>query len=183
MKQTTSLVLGVILGFLAGMGMVYILARGQNTPKISEIYGDSSEIETIKIGSLAPPFELDSLNGTRKLDDYRERIVLINFWATWCGPCRLEMPLFQKMADKYPEDLVVLAVNAQDTKEDILGFMNELSINFDVLLDVNGQVHKQYLVRGFPTTIFVDKDGVVKIQHIGLITEKQMMTYLNDLGL
>ena len=177
------LILGVILGFIVGLIFVFSIGKLQRNPKISEIFSESNEQNVIKIGSPAPDFELDSLDGTVRLSELQGKVILINFWATWCGPCTLEMPLFQRFLEAYPDDLVILAINVQDTLEDINSYIDELGITFDVLIDKGGKVHGQYLVRGFPTTIILNRDGIVQTQHIGIVTEEQLVRYLTKLGL
>jgi len=124
------------------------------------------------------------LNGEKiYLSDYEGSVVIINFWATWCVPCRLEMPLFQSRFAEDPRELMVLAVNSQDSLEDMKAFIKELNLLFQVLKDSENDVHRRYLVRGFPTTFIVDPDGILRDQHIGIITEKQLDGYLDQIGL
>ena len=108
---------------------------------------------------------------------------MINFWATWCGPCRLEMPAFQSRANRFPDDIVILAINEQDSPGVIRAYMLDLNLTLDVLLDTEGDVHRQYLVRGFPTTFLVDREGILRVQHVGVMTDEQLDVYIKDLGL
>jgi thiol-disulfide isomerase/thioredoxin len=182
MKKTTTVILGIFIGFFVGIVVVTYFGDFRRNPKISEIYGETKDERVIKIGSPAPDFHLESLNGFKGLSDYRGKIVIINFWATWCEPCRIEMPIFQSYQDDYSDDLVIIAINSQDTKEDIQEFVRDLNLTFDFLVDKDGEVQKQYLVRGFPTTFFLNRKGILEIQHIGILTEDQLQTYLNALG-
>jgi len=106
-----------------------------------------------------------------------------DFWANWCGPCRLEMPVFQSRFEQFSKDLIILAINEQDTREDIHAFMADLGLTFDTLLDNDDDVHRQYLVRGIPTSYLVDAEGILRIQHVGLMTEKQLDDYLFEVGI
>ena len=122
-------------------------------------------------GFLAPDFTLETLEGESiTLSDLRGQVVLVNFWATWCPPCKAEMPAFQQAyADYTDEGFVILAVNAtqQDTIEAITAFRANNGLQFPILLDNNGDVNRAYQVRSLPTSFFVDKEGVISEVVIG----------------
>ena len=183
-RKARYLVIGVIAGFLIGMVIIYRVARLRTPQTISGLTGGPGPTTKMQIDALAPDFELESLTGEKiQLAGLSGKIVLINFWATWCGPCSLEMPAFQSRYERFSEELVILAVNEHDTLEDIRGFMDELGLTFDAMLDIGGQVHRQYLVRGFPTSYLVDAEGILQVQHIGVMTEGQLDDYLAEVGL
>jgi peroxiredoxin len=121
---------------------------------------------------IAPDFELESLDGTMvKLSELKGKNVIINFWATWCGYCVLEMPDLQKLNDKYKdEDLIVLAVNVGETKETVQEFMEENELNLNILLDKDSSVANNYGLRSFPSTLTVDKEGNILTGYIGMMT-------------
>lgn len=115
-------------------------------------------------GHLAPDFELKALNGeTLRLSDFRGKTVLVNFWATWCGPCRAEFPEFQEASLEHADDLVIIGVNntSVDQADNVPGFVDELGITFPIVYDETGDVVKAYRVLGLPTSVFIDTDGVV----------------------
>ena len=122
-------------------------------------------------GFLAPDFTLETLEGESvTLSDLRGQAVLINFWATWCPPCRSEMPAFQQAyADYENEGFILLAVNAtlQDNPSDIAAFIEEFGLSFPVVLDTEGTVNQLYQVRSLPTSFFVDKEGIISEVVIG----------------
>lgn len=183
MRRTATLVIGIILGFGLGILILFIVYHWRPSPRISQVTRETQPLQKLEIGVLAPDFELVSISGEQiRLQDLRGRFVLLNFWATWCDPCRQEMPIFQSRADEFPEDLIILAVNAQDTPEDIRAFMSELELTFDNLMDSEGKVHQAYWVHGFPTSFFIDADGFLRIVHIGVMTEDQLDSYLTELG-
>ena len=93
------------------------------------------------------------------------------------------MPAFQDRYEQYAGDLRILAVNFDEPRADVQAFADDLSLTFDVLLDPGGEVQRLYQVRGYPTTVLVDADGVVRVLHIGLMTENQLDQYLSELGL
>jgi len=122
-------------------------------------------------GFLAPDFELQTITGeTIKLSDLRGQAVLVNLWATWCPPCRAEMPAIEKMHNEYKDDgLVVLAVNMtyQDTASNITPFLDEYGLTFPILLDVNNSVGTAYQLRSLPSSFFIDRDGIITEVVIG----------------
>jgi len=127
-------------------------------------------------GKLAPDFELQSLDGqTISLKDMQGRPVLLNFWTTWCGPCRVEMPLLQEVS-KDPEwsekGLVVLAVNLGEPPSLVQEFMGKNSLTFTVLLDTTGKVGMLYNVAAIPVTYFIDKDGIIREIKLGAFTRR-----------
>jgi cytochrome c biogenesis protein CcmG, thiol:disulfide interchange protein DsbE len=120
-------------------------------------------------GFQAPAFALAGLNGgEHALSDYQGQGVILNFWATWCGPCREEMPALQQVADDYRDKgLVVLLVNVGEDQNLIWTFLSQLQITAPVLLDPDGAVSGQYRVRAMPTTYFIAADGTIQDVTIG----------------
>ena len=134
--------------------------------------------------ALAPDFELETIDGdTLKLSDFRGKAVLINFWATWCGPCRVEMPALQSRFESYSLDFVILAVDNDETWEIVSAFVDELGLTFNVLLDPGAVIQDLYQIRGYPSSIFVDVDGIIRVVHIGIMTEGQLDGYLAEVGI
>lgn len=117
-------------------------------------------------GFLAPDFTLQTLDGESvTLSGLQGQAVVVNFWATWCPPCRAEMPAIQEMYGTFHEQgLVILAVNAtnQDTYAGIAPFIEEYGLTFPILLDSSGEAGSLYQVRSLPTTIFIGRDGVIR---------------------
>lgn len=137
------------------------------------------------VGAPAPDFTLTALDGQAvTLSALKGQVVLINFWATWCSPCRYEMPAIQKRYDAYKDQgLVVLAVDFDEAEDVVADFVRDMGLTFTVLLDPGGQVNEQYRVRGYPTTYVVDRAGMITRLHIGSMTEEQIDGYLEGLGL
>ncbi|MCB1923996.1 MAG: TlpA family protein disulfide reductase [Gammaproteobacteria bacterium] len=125
---------------------------------------------------VAPPlaaadFALPDIDGeNHALSDYRGRVVMLNFWATWCPPCRREMPSMQRLYDKYRErGLVVVAVNQWEDPDLVFEFTGRLSVDptFPILFDRESRVAEDYGVKGLPTTFLIDKDGQIRFRAIG----------------
>lgn len=128
-----------------------------------------------EIGGEAPDFDVKLLGGkTAKLSDYRGKVVLLNFWASWCGPCIAEMPDLQKLSVDYADDLVVLAVNAGETEITSRKFFNAKKYTYTMGYDPNNKIKNLYPSEGIPYTIIIGADG--KITHIqeGIIVDASM---------
>ncbi|MEI4801894.1 TlpA disulfide reductase family protein [Bacillus sp. FJAT-51639] len=134
----------------------------------------------IEIGKIAPDFELSKLDGTKvKLSDLKGKKVIVNFWATWCGPCQQEMPDMQEFYSKYQKDVEILAVNytvseGTEGKEKVRKFAEAKGITFPVLLDTDIKVTTTYKVITIPTSYFVDTKGVIQDKFIGPMTVKEL---------
>jgi len=123
----------------------------------------------VEEGKAAPDFTLKSLTGKNmKLSEMTGNVVLINFWASWCGPCREEMPLLNALHKKYePLGFSVLGINVEENVEAARGFMKEFPVDFPVLLDNTNEVSQRYKVIAMPTTVVVDRDGNIRYLHQG----------------
>jgi peroxiredoxin len=135
-------------------------------------------------GTLAPDFALADLEGEIvHLSDYRDRPVLLNFWATWCAPCRLEMPELEKAQADYTDiGLVVLTINQEETAEQVRAFYDEVGLTMTALLDTEGEVGAAYGAYFLPSSVFVGPDGVVLAYHRGILSRDQIDAYLSDLA-
>ena len=108
----------------------------------------------------APGFELVDVDGEKhRLSDYQGKPLIINFWATWCPPCREEMPSMNRAWQKVKDDVFMLAINVGEDEDTIFVFSADYPIDFPVLLDQSGEVIKQWPVKGLPTTFVVDREG------------------------
>lgn len=117
----------------------------------------------------APEFELKDMDGNlRTLASYRGKPVIINFWATWCPPCRAELPSMNRGWEKIKDEgIAMLAVNVGEDEDTIFMFMGNYPIEFDLLLDHSGEIVKQWPVKGLPTTFVLDPEGRIVYRAIG----------------
>lgn len=185
LKREDILVLGAGLIVGAGLGALIFFGIGNGRRLFGgkDIAAGKNLTASLALGSPAPDFELTNLAGESiRLSELKGTVVLINFWATWCGPCRLEMPAIQERYERFLPELAVLAVNFDEPVDDVQSFVDELSLTFDVLLDPGAKIQDLYRVRGYPTTFLVDKEGIIQVHHIGLMTEEQLDGYLAQLG-
>ena len=120
-------------------------------------------------GQPAPDFALKSSSGENlRLSEYRGDVVMINFWATWCGPCRQEMPLLDELYSRYERvGFNLLGVNIDDDSRKAMNMVAELGVNFPVLFDARKEVSKLYAVDAMPVTVLVDREGTVRHVHQG----------------
>ncbi len=147
MKRLTSILAGALLGMLAGISLA------------------SSAL----VGEPAPDFALKSASGENlRLSEYRGEVVMINFWATWCGPCRQEMPLLDELYDRYQRvGFRLLGVNIDDDRQQAMQMVKELDVSFPVLFDSEKDVSKRYQVQAMPVTVLLDRSGKVRYVHHG----------------
>jgi DsbE subfamily thiol:disulfide oxidoreductase len=135
------------------------------------------------VGRPAPTFRLPTVDGAAiALDDLRGRPVVLNFWATWCGPCKAEMPELQALADRRAGGVSVVGVDMQESAEEVAPFLASLGITFPIVLDRDGTVTRRYLVRGVPTTFLIDGEGIVRDINVGPVTRDLLEEKLAGLG-
>ncbi len=172
-KTNTFLWIGVIF-LVSGIGLW--LGLGATAKEAADTGVEAA-------GSPAPAFQLQTLDGADvSLADYKGDVVVINFWATWCPPCRAEMPGIQTVYETYKADgLTVLAVNAQEDTDTIQAFIQETGFTFPVLPDLYGQAIRAYGVRSFPATFVLDRDGNIDTIHQGQITPEDLEAIVRPL--
>jgi len=119
----------------------------------------------------APDFTLEVMDAKKiSLKDYRGKVIMLNFWATWCPPCRREMPSMERLHQKFKgKEFLVLAVNQMEDGDQIFAFSGDLGIDltFPILFDKDSSVSRTYEVQGLPTTYIIDKKGIVRFRAIG----------------
>lgn len=120
-------------------------------------------------GQAAPDFALKSNAGENlRLSEYRGDVVMVNFWATWCGPCRQEMPLLDQLYSRYERvGFRLLGVNIDDNQSKAMDMVSELGVSFPVLFDSRKEVSKLYEVEAMPVTVIIDREGTVRFVHQG----------------
>jgi thiol-disulfide isomerase/thioredoxin len=111
-----------------------------------------------------------AVSGPARLEDYRGKVLFLNLWATWCGPCRAEMPSMEKLYQRFKDKgLDILAVNIQERKADVEAFMRRNKLTFPAVLDEDGRIARQYGVMGIPTSYILDRQGRVVLRLVGSI--------------
>lgn len=159
----------------------------EQVPAFEPVESDSAQLPTggglLEIGDRAYDFALNDVKGNSvQLSDYAGQPVIINFWATWCGPCQVEMPELEAAYQDYQEEgLVILALDQKESAEDVANFFEELGLNFTAVLDQEGTVSQLYGVANvLPTTFFINGNGEVTAIHRGPMVQSQIDDYLAD---
>jgi peroxiredoxin len=146
------------------------------------VTGQSTPVDP-QAGKPAPDFELSTLEGkTVHLSDYKGHPVLVNYWATWCPPCREELPLIQERQAQFSPDLVVLAVNAGEDSATVKNYIGKQGLTFPVLLDPDWKVEALFGIMAYPTSVFIDRNGVIQARYVGGMSKDVLDDYLGLIG-
>lgn len=182
-KGIVFLLAGLLIGALLAY-TVLLSGGGAGRETSGESVGDNDPRLPAAVGSTAPDFTLPNLEGEPvALSSLRGKPVVINFWATWCAPCKEEMPLLESTSQQLGDQVVFLGVDYAEGKDVVQSFVSELGLTFPILLDSDGAVADRYFVRNYPTTLFVDAEGVVRAQRVGLLDEDLLEKYLETIGI
>ncbi len=181
---------------LDGQDMVYVVQaqyaadkRSQLQPAVDRIFASMTYSapgnyidptqEGLEPGQLAPDFTLPTLSGQEmSLSENRGKVIFMNMWASWCGPCHREAPDLQSYYDSYTGRFEILAVNIGETDVEARGFVNQYSLTFPVLLDPSERVARMYELRGYPTTYIIGRDGVILEVIVGSFSEQGLKDVL-----
>jgi len=127
------------------------------------ISGCSRPSAVVEVGHPAPTFKLPDLGGREiSLDQYKGKVVILDFWATWCGPCRMTMPMLERLQKEYASTMVLLAINLQEPKDVVRDYVLRQGINSQVLLDERGSVGEIYGTDAIPMQVLLDKQGIIR---------------------
>lgn len=131
--------------------------------------GAAFTVQADAINVAAPDFTLESRSGDNiRLEDHRGEVVMLNFWASWCGPCRQEMPLMDDIYSRYQDlGFTILAVNVDENRDEALRFLDKVPVSYPVLYDPESSVSELYEVPAMPTTVMIDRDGNARYIHYG----------------
>jgi cytochrome c biogenesis protein CcmG/thiol:disulfide interchange protein DsbE len=185
-KKTTKKLLIAVLGLwfaiLFGAIIIVVLVLNGYISLGAPGLPGAPPLAKLENGSLANDFALENLNAEQvRLSDLRGKVVVVNFWATWCIPCVEEMPSFQEFQNQYP-DFVMLGIDQEEGLEQVRTFLEGKGIDYQILLDYNAKVAGSYKVFMLPTTFFIDQEGMIRFRHYGIMTPDQMAYYLRTLG-
>lgn len=179
---------GLVAAAVVALGVWYILRTHDPAPSVASLPTATAAqtfptpvptpqpVEAPKEGAIAPEIRLETLEGQDiSLAEYRGQVVLVNFWATWCGPCRFEIPeLLRAREELADEGFEILAVNVGEDAEAVRAFADTMEMTFPVLLDGDMRVARTYTLRGIPTSFLVDQEGVIRMVHVGILTEASL---------
>lgn len=177
-------------GFLIMMMGLLMFAKGVTTPNYIQPSHEQQSTEEHKEALMAPDFtKQDQYGNEHTLSDYRGKVVVINFWATWCSPCRAELPDIQEVYEEYgnnQEDVIILGITFPDmdkeqSKQGILDFIETQGYTFPTLFDESMELAYQYYINAFPTTFFINKDGTVEGYANGMLTKETIQELIEKL--
>ena len=161
-------------------------ADRQNTPETEKTASSEQSAEDdsvsylpLSVGDAAPDFTAVLTDGTEfTLSEQQGKFVLLNFWATWCGPCVREMPAFEKLYGEYGEDVAILAVNCMESEDIVKAFQDENGYTFPIACDPEGDVSLKYPSQGIPYTLVIDEEGIIQNIYVGAAdAETQYLEY------
>lgn len=171
----------LIGGIVGGLMALAVILMGPGRNSASQFRFPTSVPDLVTVGEAAPEFSAVSPQGQQvSLSDFRGSVVAVNFWATWCGPCRIEMPALQEATDT--GKIKVLAVNVGESADTVTAYMDELGLAFTAVLDPDGEIVDLYGIHVFPTTVWVDSEGIVRAEHLGILTQDLIDQYARDIG-
>lgn len=145
---------------------------------ISAAYSNEEQLvpQRLSIGTSAPEFEATNTDGEKvSLADYQGKVVLINFWASWCGPCVNEMPLNNDVFQEHADEIVTLFVNVGESKGTVNEFLSAHQFQFPVIIDATGKLSELYSITGLPVTYILNKEGAIGQVITGEISSKQQL--------
>ena len=177
----------IVLGIVVILIIAVIVFLQNPFQKSESNIGDLQDNENtgIDIGDQAPDFILNSLEGNQvQLSSFRnKKAVVVNFWATWCPPCREEMPAFEDIFVANSDKLTILGVDLQEDQDTIRKFLLEIPVTYPLLLDPNKDVKDLYNVFTQPVTYFIDKDGIIVDKKFGPLTPGEIEDKFAKLGI
>ena len=164
-KKKRSITRGVILAVLL-IGIGYMIYSNLN----------KEEVQVVKIGTKAPDFELVDLNGEKhRLSDYKGQGIVLNFWGTWCEPCKREFPAMENQYAEFKDlGVEILAINNRESDFSVNTYVKNMGMTFPVAIDEKDAVFRAYNIGNLPTTIFIDQNGVVTDISKGELSEEQI---------
>jgi len=180
----------VLLGLVVWGSYDWMKEKTDSRIGNSQIQQTQEDISNLPIGiqkgNVAPDFELKNLAGESiKLSDLRGKKVIVNMWATWCPPCRAEMPDMQRIFEKYKDDgVAILGVNltkSEQRPENVAAFLEEFGITFPVVLDTESEVAALYQIQPIPTSYLIDSRGVIQEKVIGSMDYAMMKDILSEM--
>ncbi len=155
---------------IIGLGTFFYLTQTRTTTSVASNPSPAPALASApRVGALAPDFTLPDVDGKPyQLASLRGNVVVLNFWATWCAPCRAELPALEKVRAQYAErKIIIWGINQQEFIESVRGYAELYHLNFPLLLDSRAEVARAYHVNALPTTFFIDRGGIIRHIEIG----------------
>lgn len=173
MQRNVLIVIAIVLLAVWGIFDFVKTNEGEQAKQMQQQLQEN-HIVGIGKGEVAPDFTLMDIDGeVVSLSDFRGKNVILNFWATWCPPCKAEMPHMQKFWEHFNEKTVILAVNLTSTEmseQDVLDFANNYSLTFPIVLDEQGETMRHYRIAAYPTSYVIDTGGIIREKFEGAVS-------------
>jgi|CXWL01.1.fsa_nt_gi thiol-disulfide isomerase/thioredoxin len=166
---------------LISLGIMLFLLLKNNPPTAASVQDLS--VVPVSVDFAAPKLDLTDLSGDNvSLDDYLGKVVLVNLWATWCPPCREEMPSLQAFYEKYKEnDFVLIAIDQEEPLEVVTPFVEEFGLTFPVWLDLDYLAEREFKTSNLPSSYVIDRTGTVRLMWIGGISKANLEKYVSEI--
>lgn len=185
-KYIIYIIIFVLSVMLLNIGYETIVKKGKEVPVTQNSNVNTTQKENSNKKIMATDFIVyDKENNPVKLRDFKGKPIVVNFWASWCGPCRLEMPEFNQIYEKEKDNIVFMMVNAtdgiQETKEKATSFIEKEKYSFPVYFDKKIEAVNAYGINGFPTTLFINKDFEVVAAYQSRMSAETLIEYINKI--
>ena len=165
----------IVVATITGSGWIYFTRVPDDAETIARV--------AAHVNFRAPEFTLTALDGESvSLNDLRGKVILVNFWATWCPPCRSEMPDIAAAYQAHRNNFVVLGINQAESRDAAKQFADEFHLTFPILLDTTGSVGRQYQVQALPTSYFIDPSGIIRAANLGQMNRAYIEAQITALG-
>lgn len=167
----------ILVVLVAGIGWIWV----NRVPAGEAVAASGSLPAAPAVGHPAPEIALANTDGQSfSLSDLRGTPVVLNFWATWCPPCRAELPELQAASEQLAGQVAIIGVNQGEAPADVQSFVRQMDLTFEIPLDVQMEASRRYQVRSLPTTFFIDRSGVIRKMQVGPLTEATLTQQLRS---
>jgi cytochrome c biogenesis protein CcmG, thiol:disulfide interchange protein DsbE len=181
-NRLMKVVIGLWIGIFIGAALIVALVLMGTISLGGSTEPQYAPLAKMESGSLANDFQLEDTKGnTLRLSDQRGKVVVLNYWATWCIPCIEEMPMFEAYSTQYPK-FTMIGIDQAENRDKVAPFIERMGITYPIVLDLNAKVSDLYKVFMLPTTLFIDQEGMIRFRHYGIMSQDQFKYYLQTLG-
>jgi len=177
------IIAGIIIGLFLGI-MIIIRSPSYYSTNTNGPTADNTPTAIVDVGSKAPLFSQVNVMSSSTIDisKYQGTPIVLNFWATWCGPCKEELPHLEEAHSRYtPDNLLVIGINNGEEVTTVKAFANEYEITFPIIIDADQTIQYNYKIRGYPSTIFIDKHGYITKIHVGMMSAQEISIAVSSL--
>lgn len=176
------MIVGVLIGGV--FTLLFFIPSAQEPSRSEDGTLPSISGGNVNVNAAVPSFVLPGLDGNLiSSEQWSGKIILINFWATWCDPCLEELPVLDETYRAHPGEIIVLGIAVGENADEVKQFLSDKHITYPILLDEDRRVSVAFQIFGFPTTYFIDQGGIIRAKHVGVLSPRLMEQYLIPLGI